>query len=145
MDNLVNISWFNEFKNQLVASKVDEFCKAIGIDFEHTFLDSAQFSLLEKNPYRDYIWEIHPHSLIPTNVLHAFHKDYKNYPLLPWEEWLSWEDKPKHNSLYLSRQNEADQIFDGDLNDKEHPKFVLGQPWYCTVEEKLIPRQFIQE
>lgn len=145
MDNLVDHSWVEDFQKQLRAYEngVDKFCERVGIDFHKTFIKTALASNLSENPYRDYTWIAFPHSLIPTGVLHAFHKDYRQHLSLPWEEWLLWEGKAKHNSLYQIRLDSQQQVFDGELNDTEHPTDVLGQPWYCTVEEHLTPRLFI--
>lgn len=135
-------TWLSDFEKQLRASGVDKFCELIGISFQETFLENALASGLQENPYQDFVWIVFPHSLIPTGVLHAFHKDCRKHLSLPWEEWLLWEEKAKHNSLYQIRLDNQQQIFDGALDDPEHPKDVLGQPWYCTVEVDLTPRLF---
>ena len=135
-------SWSEEFAQELVDSGVAKFCASIGLDFEKVFLSPGRNSTSQVNPYKGFTWIVFPHSLIPTGVLHSFSADTSQRKVLPWEEWLLWEGNSEHNSLYQSRQDEGQQIFDGAISDTEHPPIVLGQEWYCTVEKSLAPILF---
>ena len=135
-------SWSEDFEAQLRSSGVEEFCASINLNFDEVFLAPARNSSLEKNPYEDFLWIVSPHSLIPTGVLHSFSNDAQLRKALPWEEWLQWEGQSRHNSLYQVRQNPDQGIFDGSLEDTEHPPIVLGQEWFATVEKTLPPILF---
>jgi hypothetical protein len=135
-------SWSEDFAAQLRSSGVEKFCVSINLNFEEVFLAPARNSSLEKNPYEDFQWIVYPYSLISTGVLHSFSNDAQLRKELPWEEWLQWEGESRHASLYQVRQNPDQGVFDGSLEDKEHPPILLGQEWYSTLEKTLTPKLF---
>jgi hypothetical protein len=120
-------SWSEDFAAQLRSSGVEKFCVSIDLDFDEVFLAPARNSSLKKNPYDDFQWVVYPYSLISTGVLHSFSNDAQLRKELPWEEWLQWEGESRHASLYQVRQNPDQGVFDGSLEDKEHPPILLGQ------------------
>jgi hypothetical protein len=121
---------------------VEDFCEKIGISFVEVFAGPVRTSEILLNPYEGFKWIVLPHSVISTGVLHSFHNNGKQSDDHPWEEWLLWEDRPKYNSLFTIHQSEEQVIFEGLMDDDDHPKELLGHAWFCTVEDNLKPMLF---
>lgn len=125
------------FRKELIRAGVDEAFSKMGFNFEEIFFKNINFS---KNRYKDYKWYVWPHSKVGIAV-HAVPSISKS-DILPWEEWFVLEGKKIHNILYTKKQEKCDGEFEGLLEDKDHPKEVLGKKWFYFFDSKFNPLLF---
>ena len=130
-----------KFREKLIEADVNVACNEIELDFEAIFLEGSKN--LTSNPYSEYEWVVMAHSLVSTGrVIHAI-------PLIsqcddiPWEEWFLLDGKLHHNILYTKKHPQCDGEFPGSIDDKDHPKMVLGNKWYYYTDTNLLPLFFI--
>ena len=126
-----------DFKKSLIDAGVDKACEKLGFDFEDIFLKDMNFM---EDRYKGYKWYVLPHSKVEV-AIHAVPPISKS-GILPWEEWFVLEGKKIHNILYTARKEKYDGIFEGSLDDKDHPKEVLGKKWYYYFDSNFTPLLF---
>ena len=126
-----------KFKNMLIESGVDKACKKMDFDFEHIFLKASEEEI---SKYKDYAWYVWPHSIV-KQAIHAVPPLSKGN-IFPWEEWFVLKGKRIHNILFTEKKNKFDGEFEGKLDDKDHPKKVLGIKWYYFFDTEFEPYMF---
>jgi len=126
-----------KFKNMLIESGVEEACKKMNFDFEDIFLKASKEKI---NRYKDYTWYVRPHSMV-EQAIHAIPLLSKS-DTLPWEEWFVLEGKKIHNILFTEKKDKFEGEFEGKLDDKDHPKEVLGKKWYYFFDTDFEPYMF---
>lgn len=125
------------FKKALIDAGVDKACEELGFNFEDIFLKNINFT---DNKYREYKWYVLPHSKVGLSI-HAVPPIAKG-DVIPWEEWFVLEGKKIHNILYTKKHQKCDGEFEGSLEDKDHPKEVLGKKWHYYLDSVFTPALF---
>jgi len=125
------------FKKMLVKKGVDGACEKMGFNFEDIFFKVVDLKI---NEYKDYKWYVWPHSKVGI-AIHAI-PPLSESDILPWEEWFVLEGKKIHNILFTKKKDKCDGEFEGTLDDKDHPKEVLGKKWYYYLDSVFTPSLF---
>jgi len=126
------------FKKILIDAGVDIACKKMNFEFEKDFLDPASKKV---ENYKKYKWYVLEHSKVGS-AIHAV-PPINESDILPWEEWFIFDNKKVHNILFTKKQSRCDGEFEGTLDDKDHPKEVLGMKWYYYFDSSFIPKLFL--
>ena len=125
------------FKKMLIGVGVDIACKKMGFDFEKNFINPAKNKI---GKYKNYQWYVLTHSKVSL-VINAVPPISKS-GTLPWEEWFILDKKKIHNIIFTKKQNKYNGEFIGSMDDKDHPKEVLGMKWYYYFDNCFIPKLF---
>jgi len=126
-----------DFIAMLKKKNIDEAFEKMGFDFMDIFSKADEDKV---EWYKDYTWYVWPHSLVGQAV-HAVPPLSKS-ETLPWEEWFILEGKKIHNILFTEKKEKFEGEFEGKLDDKDHPKEVLGMKWYYFFDTDFEPYLF---
>jgi hypothetical protein len=130
----------DRFRDKLIEAAVDRACKMMGLDFEETFIRPAEAQ--QTVPYLEYQWVVAPHSLVKQGqVIHAM-PPARERAEYPWEEWFLLDGTLHHNVLYTKKGPETTGVFEGALDDRDHPLMALGRTWHYFTAPSLIPVRF---
>lgn len=125
------------FKKMLIEVGIDIACKKMGFEFEKNFINPANS---KAGRYKNYKWYVLQHSKVGL-AIHAV-PPIKDSDTLPWEEWFILDNKKIHNILLTKKLQKCDGEFEGSMDDKDHPKEVLGIKWYYYFDDSFIPKLF---
>ena len=87
--------------------------------------------------YSDHQWSVIQNSQVGL-VINAV-PDIKLADSVPWEEWFLMDEKIHHHILFLKKHPKSTETWEGSLDDKEHPKQVLGVTWHLFNVEDHTP------
>ena len=111
--------------------KILDTAKNLGINYE--IFCSTETSEL----YSLHEWIVIQNSQVGP-VINAV-PDIKIADSVPWEEWFLMDNKIHHHILFLKKYPKSTMTWEGSLDDKEHPKQVLGLLWHVYNEEDVTP------
>ena len=105
--------------------------KELGMNYEiFTSSKTSEF-------YSDHQWSVIQNSQVGL-VINAV-PDIKLADSVPWEEWFLMDEKIHHHILFLKKHPKSKETWEGSLDDKEHPKQVLGVTWHLFNMEDHTP------
>ena len=58
---------------------------------------------------------------------------------VPWEEWFLMSGNVHHHILFKKKYPKSNMTWKGNLDDKEHPKQVLGILWHVYNDKNVNP------
>ena len=64
--------------------------------------------------------------------------DIYNTHIIPWEEWFIMDNELHHYVLFSVKHEKSTMTWQGELDDKDHPKQVLGRLWHAH-NDKITP------
>ena len=105
--------------------------KELGIN--HKIFTSSKTSEF----YSDHQWSVIQNSQVGP-VINAV-PDIKIADTVPWEEWFLMNEEIHHHILFLKKHPKSSEVWEGSLDDKEHPKQVLGFTWHVFNEKDVTP------
>ena len=111
--------------------KILDTAKNLGINYE--IFCSTETSEL----YSLHEWIVIQNSQVGP-VINAV-PDIKIADSVPWEEWFLMDNEIHHHILFLKKYPKSTMTWEGSLDDKEHPKQVLGLLWHVYNEEDVTP------
>ena len=127
-----------EFKEKLEKFQVNAQCEKLNIDFFKLFIMPLQN--MDNNPYEFYKWEVKLSSAVGYTINAV--PPNPEIDNTPWEEWLSLDNQNWHYILYLREIENFNGTWEGNLDDQNHPKEVLGKKWYYIQSNDLRPLYF---
>ena len=105
--------------------------KELGINYKiFTSSKTSEF-------YSDHQWSVIQNSQVGP-VINAV-PDIKIADTVPWEEWFFMDEEIHHHILFLKKHPKSSEVWEGSLDDKEHPKQVLGFTWHVFNEKDVTP------
>ena len=105
--------------------------KELGINYKiFTSSKTSEF-------YSDHQWSVIQNSQVGP-VINAV-PDIKIADTVPWEEWFLMDEEIHHHILFLKKHPKSSEVWEGSLDDKEHPKQVLGFTWHVFNEKDVTP------
>jgi hypothetical protein len=137
-------SWAINTKATWRGIGMPEFLAKIGIDFVEYFVKSIDEHSHHSNPYVDSVWEIWPHSSIPSGVLHCYPKKVEADGVI-WEEWFLLDGEIHHHILSNKSFAGAIGIWVPEQGDTDHPAEILNYSWHYEISDDLRPSRFIRE
>ena len=119
------------FLEKIKNSRILETAKDLGIDCE--IFTRPEISEL----YSNHEWIVIQNSQVGP-VINAV-PDISIADSVPWEEWFLMSGNVHHHILFKKKYPKSNMTWKGNLDDKEHPKQVLGVTWHLFNEEDLTP------
>ena len=58
---------------------------------------------------------------------------------IPWEEWFMMENEIHHHVLFSVKHEKSTMTWQGEQDDKDHPKQVLGVLWHVYNDMSITP------
>tara|TARA_B100000686_G_C16362736_1_gene748556 strand:+ start:166 stop:561 length:396 start_codon:yes stop_codon:yes gene_type:complete len=122
---------FSIFLGKFYNSKILDAAKDIGINYGiFNSIKIAEF-------YSNHEWSVIQNSQV-GKVINAV-PDISKTDSIPWEEWFLMDGIIHHHILFTKKHPKSNMTWVGDLDDKEHPKQVLGILWHVHNEKDLNP------
>ncbi len=125
------MSDLDKFLEKIKNSKVLDTAKVLGINSE--IFTSPAISKL----YSNHDWIVIQNSQVGP-VINAV-PDLSKKDSVPWEEWFLMDGNLHHHILFKKKRSKSNMTWKGSLDDKEHPKQVLGILWHVYNEKNVNP------
>ena len=125
------MSEFSTFLEKIKNTKILDAAKDIGIKSE--IFTSTKIAEL----YSNHKWSVIQNSQV-GKVINAV-PDISKADSIPWEEWFLMDGNIHHHILFKKKYPKSNMTWEGSLDDKEHPKQVLGILWHVYNEKDLNP------
>ena len=125
------MSEFSTFLEKVKNTKILDAAKDIGIKSE--IFTSTKIAEL----YSNHKWSVIQNSQV-GKVINAV-PDISKADSIPWEEWFLMDGNIHHHILFKKKYPKSNMTWEGSLDDKEHPKQVLGILWHVYNEKDLNP------
>ena len=125
------MSEFSTFLEKIKNTKILDAAKDIGIKSE--IFTSTKIAEL----YSNHKWSVIQNSQV-GKVINAV-PDISKADSIPWEEWFLMDGNIHHHILFKKKYPKSNMTWEGSLDDKEHPKQVLGILWHAYNEKDLNP------
>ena len=125
------MSEFSTFLEKIKNTKILDAAKDIGIKSE--IFTSTKIAEL----YLNHKWSVIQNSQV-GKVINAV-PDISKADSIPWEEWFLMDGNIHHHILFKKNYPKSNMTWEGSLDDKEHPKQVLGILWHVYNEKDLNP------
>ena len=125
------MSEFSTFLEKIKNTKILDAAKDIGIKSE--IFTSTKIAEL----YSNHKWSVIQNSQV-GKVINAV-PDISKADSIPWEEWFLMDGNIHHHILFKKKYPKSNMTWEGSLDDKEHPKQVLGILWHVYNEKNLNP------
>ena len=125
------MSEFSTFLEKIKNTKILDAAKDIGINCE--IFTSTEIAEL----YLNHKWSVIQNSQV-GKVINAV-PDISKADSVPWEEWFLMDGNIHHHILFKKKYPKSNMTWEGSLDDKEHPKQVLGIFWHVYNEKDLNP------
>ena len=125
------MSEFSTFLEKIKNTKILDAAKDIGIKSE--IFTSTKIAEL----YSNHKWSVIQNSQV-GKVINAV-PDISKADSIPWEEWFLMDGNIHHHILFKKKYPRSNMTWEGSLDDKEHPKQVLGILWHVYNEKDLNP------
>ena len=125
------MSEFSAFLEKIKNTKILDAAKDIGIKSE--IFTSTKIAEL----YLNHKWSVIQNSQV-GKVINAV-PDISKADSIPWEEWFLMDGNIHHHILFKIKYPKSNMTWEGSLDDKEHPKQVLGILWHIYNEKDLNP------
>ena len=125
------MSEFSTFLEKIKNTKILDAAKDIGIKSE--IFTSTKIAEL----YSNHKWSVIQNSQV-GKVINAL-PDISKADSIPWEEWFLMDGNIHHHILFKKKYPKSNMTWEGSLDDKEHPKQVLGILWHLYNEKDLNP------
>ena len=125
------MSEISTFLEKIKNAKILDAAKDIGINCE--IFTSTEISEL----YSNHKWRVIQQSQV-GEVINAV-PDISKADSVPWEEWFLMDGNIHHHILFKKKYPKSNMTWEGSLDDKEHPKQVLGILWHIYNEKDLNP------
>ena len=107
-----------EFFRKIKTSGILDAAKNLGID-KNEFINpkTAEY-------YEDHEWMVIDNSEVGI-VINAV-PDIAKTDTIPWEEWFMMENEIHHHVLFSVKHEKSTMTWQGEHDDKDHTKQVLG-------------------
>ena len=125
------MSEFSTFLEKIKNTKILDAAKDIGIKSE--IFTSTKIAEL----YSNHKWSVIQNSQV-GKVINAV-PDISKADSIPWEEWFLMDGNIHHHILFKNKYPKSNMTWEGSLDDKEHPKQVLGILWHVYNEKDFNP------
>ena len=125
------MSEFSTFLEKIKNTKILDAAKDIGIKSE--IFTSTKIAEL----YSNHKWSVIQNSQV-GKVINAV-PDISKADSIPWEEWFLMDGNIHHHILFKKKYPKSNMTWEGSLDDKEHPKQVLGILWHVYNEKDFNP------
>ena len=125
------MSEFSTFLEKIKNTKILDAAKDIGIKSE--IFTSTKIAEL----YLNHKWSVIQNSQV-GKVINAV-PDISKADSIPWEEWFLMDGNIHHHILFKNKYPKSNMTWEGSLDDKEHPKQVLGILWHAYNDKDLNP------
>ena len=125
------MSEFSTFLEKIKNTKILDAAKDIGIKSE--IFTSTKIAEL----YLNHKWSVIQNSQV-GKVINAV-PDISKADSVPWEEWFLMDGNIHHHILFKKKYPKSNMTWEGSLDDKEHPKQVLGILWHVYNEKDFNP------
>ena len=125
------MSDLDKFLEKIKKSKILDTAKDLGINSE-IFTTTAISKL-----YSNHEWIVIQNSQVGP-VINAI-PDFTITDSVPWEEWFLMGGNLHHHILFKKKHSKSNMTWKGSLDDKEHPKQVLGILWHVYNEKNVNP------
>ena len=125
------MSEFSTFLEKIKNTKILDAAKDIGIKSE--IFTSTKIAEL----YLNHKWSVIQNSQV-GKVINAV-PDISKADSIPWEEWFLMDGNIHHHILFKKKYPKSNMTWEGSLDDKEHPKQVLGILWHVYNEKDFNP------
>ena len=121
------MSEFSTFLEKIKNTKILDAAKDIGINCE--IFTSTEIAEV----YSNQKWSVLQNSQV-GKVINAVPYISKA-DSIPWEEWFLMDGNIHHHILFKKKYPKSNLTWEGSLDDKEHPKQVLGILWHVYNEK----------
>ena len=125
------MSEISTFLEKIKNAKILDAAKDIGINCE--IFTSTEIAEL----YSNHKWSVIQNSQV-GKVINAV-PDISKADSVPWEEWFLMDGNIHHHILFKKKYPKSNMTWEGSLDDKAHPKQVLGILWHLYNEKDLNP------
>lgn len=105
--------------------------KNLGID-KNEFINSKMAEF-----YIDHEWMVIDNSEVGI-VINAV-PDIAKTDTIPWEEWFMMENEIHHHVLFSVKHEKSTMTWQGEQDDTDHPKQVLGVLWHVYNDMSITP------
>ena len=120
-----------EFFRKIKASGILDAAKNLGID-KNEFINSKT-----AESYADHEWMVIDNSEVGI-VINAI-PDITKTDTIPWEEWFIMENEIHHHVLFSLKHEKSTMTWQGEQDDEDHPKQVLGVLWHVYNDMSISP------
>lgn len=125
------MSDWSRFLEKIKNLNILDTAKDLGINSEN--FTSSEIAEL----YSNHEWIVIKNSQVGP-VINAV-PDISIAESVPWEEWFLIDGNVHHHILFKKKYPKSNMTWKGNLDDKEHPKQVLGILWYVYNEKNVNP------
>ena len=120
-----------EFFRKIKTSGILDAAKNLGID-KNEFINPKTVQY-----YEDHEWMVIDNSEVGI-VINAV-PDITKTDTIPWEEWFIMENEIHHHVLFSVKHEKSTMTWQGEQDDKDHPKQVLGVLWHVYNDMSITP------
>ena len=120
-----------DFFNKIKTTGILDAAKNLGID-KNEFINSKT-----AESYADHEWMVIDNSEV-GKVINAI-PDITKTDTIPLEEWFMMENEIHHHVLFSVKHEKSTMTWQGEQDDKDHPKQVLGVLWHVYNDMSITP------